>query len=173
MPTVDEIKDMIHNVNPTYAKGLLKMKEIPELVSFLATDEVILKITPAFLNTGSWKSGVFVATDRRCFFLYKGGFFTKVITEQFTYDKISSVEYITDMVAVDLTIHSSGNSIKLKTIANSEVRELCEFLNSRAHTPTASSNDVISQLERLVALKTQGALNEEEFIFSKKKLLGM
>lgn len=39
--------------------------------------------------------------------------------------------------------------------------------------PAASSEDTISQLERLGALKAQGLLTDEEFNAQKAKLLGM
>jgi type II secretory pathway pseudopilin PulG len=39
--------------------------------------------------------------------------------------------------------------------------------------PPAPEEDVIAQLERLGALKTQGLLTEEEFQAQKAKLLGM
>jgi len=42
-----------------------------------------------------------------------------------------------------------------------------------APPPPAPEEDVISQLERLGALKAQGILTEEEFAAQKAKLLGM
>jgi hypothetical protein len=39
--------------------------------------------------------------------------------------------------------------------------------------PAAQEDDVVSQLERLGALKAQGILTEEEFAAQKAKLLGM
>ena len=42
-----------------------------------------------------------------------------------------------------------------------------------APPPPAPEEDVISQLERLGALKAQGLLTEEEFAAQKAKLLGM
>ena len=42
-----------------------------------------------------------------------------------------------------------------------------------APAPVAQDQDVISQLERLGALKAQGLLTDEEFAAQKAKLLGM
>ena len=42
-----------------------------------------------------------------------------------------------------------------------------------AQAPAAPQDDVITQLERLAALKDQGILTEEEFAAQKAKLLGM
>ena len=42
-----------------------------------------------------------------------------------------------------------------------------------AEPPPMQENDVISQLERLGALKAQGILTEEEFAAQKAKLLGL
>ena len=42
-----------------------------------------------------------------------------------------------------------------------------------APPPPASGEDVISQIERLGALKAQGLLTEEEFAIQKAKLLGL
>lgn len=181
MPTLDQIKQTVAQVNPIQEKRLLKMKEIPELVNFLHTDEQILRITPALVkHKHDVYPGIFSATNSRCFFLYKGGLITKIITEQFPYEKISSVEYKAGVLSADLIIYATGNSIKLENIAKEEVNDICEFLNQHSHQSVStqtdfspSANDVISQLERLAALKHQGALSEEEFEFSKKKLLGI
>lgn len=182
MPTLSEIEKLIPQLNPRLDKQLLKMKEIPELETFLHSDETILRITSAFLKEGSGKNGVFVATNTRCFFLYKGGLFNKVSSEQFAYDKISSVEFKTGMISAELIIYTSGNKIQLSNITKEEVRDLCEFLNSQSRkkpepaAPPASANtgnDMIAQLERLAHLKEIAAITEEEFIVAKKKLLGM
>ena len=42
-----------------------------------------------------------------------------------------------------------------------------------AYAPAAPTEDVISQLERLGALKAQGLLTEQEFAAQKAKLLGV
>lgn len=180
MPTLDQIKQMISQVNPKEEKSLIKMKEFPELESFLHADEVILKIASAFLSVDSGKNGVLVATNTRCFFLYKGGLFSKVTIEQFAYDKISSVEYKTGILSADLIIHASGNRIKLEHLGNDVVRDICDFLNSHSRKPlsnttpvSVNTDDVVSQLERLAILKENGVLTEEEFNVAKKKLLGL
>jgi len=181
MPNLDQLKQIITEVNPLKAKQILKMKEISELVNFLHDDEKILRITTATSKGKDYTHpGLFIATNTRCFFFYKGGLITKVIAEQFPYNKISSVGFKTGMMAADLLIDSSGASVvKLEWVDKSEVQELCEFLNSRAHSmsnqpipvsPT-DGDDIISKLERLAALKQSGALTEEEFLQAKTKLL--
>lgn len=180
MPTLSEIEKLIPQLNPRLYTKLLKMKEISELETFLHSDETILRITSAILK-GSGKNGVFVATNNRCFFLYKGGLFSHVSSEQFAYDKISSVEFSTGLISAELVIYASGNKIEL-SIIKEEVRDLCEFLNSQSRkkpepvAPPASANtgnDMIAQLERLAHLKEIAAITEEEFVVAKKKLLGM
>ncbi|HAK74456.1 MAG TPA: hypothetical protein DCP36_14515, partial [Sporomusaceae bacterium] len=92
MPTLSEIEKLIPQLNPRRYTKLLKMKEISELVTFLHPDETILRITPALLPEGV-RNGIFIATNTRCFFLYKGGFFSEIFFELILYDKISSVEF--------------------------------------------------------------------------------
>lgn len=186
MPTINQIKEMIHIINPALEPLLLKMKEIPELENFLHDDEEILRITKATSHGKDYvHPGVFVATNTRCFFFYKGGLITKVTAEQFPYDKISRVSFHSGMISADLFIESSGASIvKLEYVAKNEVQELCDFLNAQARTASAqssepipstsnSADDMISQLERLASLKSIGALTDDEFSQAKAKLLSL
>lgn len=181
MPTLSEIEKLIPQLNPRLYTKLLKMKEIPELETFLHSDETILRITSTFLKGGA-RNGIFVATNTRCFFLYKGGLFNKVSSEQIPYDKISSVEFNIGLLTGELVIYTSGNKIELENIIKEEVRDLCEFINSQsrkkpepAFPPTSvnTGNDMIAQLERLAHLREIAAITEEEFIVAKKKLLGI
>lgn len=179
MPTLNELQSLLPQLSPRRYTELLKMKEIPELVTFLHPDETILKITPTLLTEGVRK-GIFIATNTRCFFLYKGGFFNEIFFEQILYDKISSVEF--NMSVGQLVIYTVGKKIEFQGIIKEELRDLCDFISSQAHkkselaaTPASANtgNDMITQLERLAHLKEQGAITEEEFTAAKKKLLGM
>ncbi|MDF2566439.1 MAG: phage protein [Massilibacillus sp.] len=198
MPTLSEIEKLIPQLSPRRYTELLKMKEIPELVTFLHPDETILRITPTLLTDGVRK-GIFIATNTRCFFLYKGGFFNEIFFELILYDKISSVEF--NMSIGQLVIYTVSKKIEFQGIIKEELRDLCvskkiefqgiikeelrdlcDFISSQARKKSepaaapASANtgsDMIAQLERLAHLKEQGAITEEEFIVAKKKLLGM
>ena len=187
MPSVDKIKEMIHNANPSKEKQIFRMKEVPELEKFLHADEVILRVTPAMASGKDYThNGLFIATNRRCFFFYKGGIITKVIAEQFPYNKLSSVSFHSGFIAADLLIQSSGaNVFKVGMIEKKEIQELCDFLNTKAreatqiqvpitpvqtqaHVPT---DDLVAQLEKLATLKANGILSDEEFAQAKAKLL--
>lgn len=179
MPTLNELQSLIPQLNPKQYKKLLKMKEIPELVTFLHPDETILRIIPALL-ADSAKDGIFIATNTRCFFLYKGGFFNEIFFEQILYDKISSVE--SDISLGQLVIYTFGKKTDFRGFIKEEVLDLCDFIRSQerkkselAAAPASinASNDMITQLERLAHLKEQGSITEEEFTVAKKKLLGM
>ena len=50
---------------------------------------------------------------------------------------------------------------------------MADLLPSHQLRKTAQEDDVITQLERLAALKDQGILTEEEFAAQKAKLLGL
>lgn len=179
MPTLSEIEKLIPQLSPRRYTDLLKMKEIPELVTFLHPDETILRITPTLLTDGVRK-GIFIATNTRCFFLYKGGFFNEIFFELILYDKISNVEF--NMSIGQLIIYTVSKKIEFQGIIKEELRDLCDFISSQARKksePAAApasantGNDMIAQLERLAHLKEQGAITEEEFTVAKKKLLGM
>lgn len=175
MPTIEEVHSQIKALG-TIA-SLLPKKEIAELPSILSEDEKIEKITRGIYGNGS---GVIVATNKRVVFVDKGMFFGLRV-EDFPYDKITSLQYKTGLVSDEITIFCSGNKAEMTYVHDS--KNFVEYVRARITpasettapktlAPTSTdTDDFISKLERLAALKTQGILTDEEFLEQKAKIL--
>jgi len=175
MPTFEEVKSQLSYLNG--ANKFISRGEIKELPKILWEDEIIKKAVPGNYQNGN---GMLVATNKRVIFLNKG-FLGGLQVEDFSYDKISSIQYNVGMLMGDITIYASGNKATIKHIEKSQTRDFADFLranldkkdeadqNTIAHT----EDDVISKLERLASLKEKGILSEDEFQSEKKKILSL
>jgi len=176
MPTLEEIQKQISSLDS--ASRLLAFKEVKELPKILWEDERIEQIIQGMYNNGN---GVLVATNKRLVFVDKGLMFGLKV-EDFPYDKITSIQYETGMLMGEITIFASGNKAEIKYLDKARTRVFAEFVRARvtatsdhASVQKASAvpnaDDVVSKLERLAALKSQGILTEEEFLEQKRKIL--
>ena len=170
MPNLNEVKDQLRAVGIGRAFLWTRGPDLVALAQLLAPDE---NIEAAIAGEYQGGKGWVVATPQRVIFVNGG--FLKHQSESFPYDRIGSVQTETR----GLTIHSSSNSATLEKVI--DVRAIQRFANhvrqkqATPRTPTtpapASNNDVVGQLERLVQLKNQGVLTEEEFNTQKQRLL--
>ena len=177
MPTLEEVKEQIAGISGT-AK-LLGRREIKELPQILWDDERVVKVIQGLYGS---RNGLLVATQRRMIFVDKG-MMGSLKVEEFVYDKVSSLQYETGMIFGKMTIFASGNRAEIKQVQKESVRPFADavqaLLARKSEVPTASvpavsaapGTDVLSQLERLGNLRTQGILTEEEFQAQKQKLL--
>ena len=171
------------------SKGLLVKREIKELPSILWEGELPEMLASGFYNNGT---GILVATDRRVVFVDKGMLGSLKI-EDFPYDKISSIESKTGMVAGEITIFVSGNKELIKSVPKDQARALADFLRnkvflasnkSQASVPAevypvpATSNpsvmpaaSIADELEKFANLRDRGIITEEEFNTQKARLL--
>ena len=154
--------------------------EIKELPSILWGNELPEKLITGTYNNGR---GILVATNRRLIFIDKGMVSLKV--EDFSYDKISSIESKTGMVFGSLTIYASGNKEKFEYADKGLLRGFADFLRAKISTqksqssPTAASPvenpsltiSVADELEKLAGLRDRGIITDEEFSAQKAKLL--
>ena len=153
--------------------------EIKELPSILWENELPEKLITGRYNNGR---GILVATNRRLIFIDKGMLSLKV--EDFSYDKIASIESKTGMVFGSLTIYASGNKEKFEYADKELLRGFADFLRVRISTqksqsspvssPVENSSSTISvadELEKLAGLRDRGIITEEEFSAQKAKLL--
>jgi hypothetical protein len=176
MPTLEEIQKQIGSLDG--ASRLLAFKEIKELPKILWEDERVEQIIQGMYNNGN---GVLVATNKRLVFVDKGLMFGLKV-EDFPYDKITSIQYETGMLMGEITIFASGNKAEIKYLDKARTRVFAEFVRARitaasSHASMSKDNaapqadDVVSKLERLAALKSQGILTDEEFLDQKRKIL--
>jgi hypothetical protein len=169
-----EIKKQIQDLKLSNTSSFLGRREINELPSILASDEVIDNIAQGTYNKGQ---GILVSTDRRLLFIDKGMIFGLKV-EDFALDKISSIQYETGLFLGEIKIHTSGNIAKIENVEKATARSFSEFVRNKLSQPKAtitniinSEPNVLDQLEKLAKLKENGILTEEEFIDQKKKLL--
>src|ERR1700761_7137470 len=102
MPTIEQIREQIA---PHDKMGMYKNKsEVKELPKILQENEVIENITSGMYKNGN---GILIGTSLRVAFIDKGLIFGLKV-EDFSYDKISSVQYETGMLFGKVTIHASG-----------------------------------------------------------------
>jgi len=157
------------------AHKFLGRREIKELPKILWEDELPEKAVQGIYAS---RNGLLVATNKRLIFIDKGIFSLKV--EDFPYDKITSIQYSTGLLWGEIDIFASGNKAEIKQVPKDLVRDFADYVRAKItkvpHSGTAQPqstppNDLINQLERLVKLKEQGVLTEEEFQLQKAKLL--
>ena len=153
--------------------------EIKELPSILWENELPEKLITGRYNNGR---GMLVATNRRLIFIDKGMVSLKV--EDFSYDKIASIESKTGMVFGSLTIYASGNKEKFEYADKELLRGFADFLRAKISTQKPQSSPVSSpvenpsstisvadELEKLAGLRDRGIITKEEFSAQKAKLL--
>lgn len=184
MPTLEEINLQIKNLGGF--DSFLGRKEIKELPNILWGEEIVENIIQGTYNNGN---GILVATNSRLVFVDKGLLYGLKV-EDFSYDKISSIQYETGILMGKLTIFTSGNKAVIDNVIKVKVRAFGDSVRAKISTPktsaipqnnihvhTASTNqdrmNVVEQLERLIKLKEQGILTDEEFAGQKKKILGL
>ena len=170
MPSAEEIKTQLEELG--FNVNDLPKTEIKALPNILRDDERIKSIASGLYSN---HNGVLVATNIRVFFFYKGRFFGEQV-EDFSYNKISSIEYETGMIGGSITILASGNAAKIDVVPNVYCRPFVntvrEIISNLSQPPKVEiSKDLLSKLERLAALKQAGMLTDEEFTAAKAKLL--
>ncbi len=173
MSKEEKIKEQVKKLDGV--SKFLSLREIKELPNILWEDESVENLAQGIYSNGN---GLLVATNKRILFVNKGLIWGLTV-EDFSYDKISSIEYNTGLIFGKIIIYTSGNKATIDQIEKKKAREFADFARARmtattvhASLPVQNNNlDVASQLEKLAALKEKGLLTPEEFDQQKKKLL--
>ena len=175
MPTIEQVKAKVKNLDG--GSQFLGKWEINELPNILWEDEDIIRLASGVYNNGM---GIVVATNKRILFLNKGVFNTQI--EDFSYNKISSIQCNKGVLMGSLIIYSAGNKAVIDSLTKPEAQYLADYIRARIsqgdtqpqpqQVQQDNSQDVVSQLERLAKLKEQGVLTDEEFAQQKAKILG-
>ena len=180
MPSLEEIQEQIRGaLSDRDRRSLGQPREIKELPSILAEDEIIENILSGIYSN---RRGILVATNRRLIFVDKG-IMGGVKVKDFSYEKISSIQYKTGMFLGEITIFSSGNDANISHIDKDVARSFGDFVRARISSPkpppaitsdvdSPTQDDVIIKLERLAKLKEQGVLDDREFQEQKRRMLG-
>jgi hypothetical protein len=120
------------------------------------------------------RTGILAATDRRLVFYAKkmAGFDMEV----FPYENISSFEMGKSMSGHTISFFASGNKVTMKWINKGDLPKLVEIVKSRmgkgaAPAAGAGAGDLADQIRKLVALRDEGLLTDEEFAAQKARLL--
>lgn len=168
MPTIDQIQQQISAL--PHAKQVDAKKEIKELPSILQQDESIENAVRCYYGSGK---ALAVATNKRLILLDKGMFSMK--TEDFPYDKISSVEYESGFMKNKVKISVSGKRVDFDFAEKDIAKMFSEFLRMKINepkaTPASATTSLADELKKLKDLLDAGALTQEEYDAAKKKLL--
>lgn len=171
MQNLEEIKKQINKLDGT--SRFLGRKEIKELPSILWEDELIEKLVQGIYEN---KVGILVATNKRLIFIDKGLIYGLRV-EDFSYDKISSIQCETGLFFGKIIIFSSGNKAEIRQVGKNLARGFSDFVRARI-TNTKDhkiindlKDDKFLQLEKIAELKERGILTDEEFTIQKKKIL--
>lgn len=169
---LDEIKDELEklDINPT----IFARKEISELPDILSADEKIVYLVEGRNKTDNHHI-ILVATDRRLIFVDKE-FMYGLKVEDFSYDKVSSIQYETSLLLASIDIHTSDNIVEIDGVGKYYAELFCEKVRDfmarpKEYIQARSEPTVLDQLEQLGRLKENGVLSEKEFNDQKKKLL--
>jgi hypothetical protein len=166
------------------SKGLLVKREIKELPNILREEELPEKLAAGRYNNGY---GILVATGSRVIFIDKGMLGALKI-EDFSYDRISSIESSTGMLMGEITIYVSGNKAKLESIPNDQLSLFADFVRSRISkandknqgslspapvftVPAPTPVSIADELEKFAKLRDQGIISDDEFNAQKTRLL--
>jgi hypothetical protein len=168
----EEIDLQLKNIGD-FGKWFTK-KEIKHLPEVLDKGEIIKAITSGMYDGTTW---LIVVTEKRILFLDKGMIYGLKQVE-IPIRQVSAISHKTGLIQGTIEISSSaGHQIiknVLKTDAVKIARIISDLVESKTNGGISSSStqtDVVSQLERLAALRSQGVLSEEEFRSQKARLM--
>lgn len=141
-------------------------------------DELHDAETVLAIIAGGYKdsTGIAAATDRRVLFIGKLGF--SRTTEDFPYERISSVEASSGMALGSVTVYVSSQKAEIKNVSKQDAKSFADLVRahigpSSAPVAAAPAVSAADQIEKLAELHAQGVLSEAEFAAAKAKALGL
>ncbi|KAB1232864.1 PH domain-containing protein [Chryseobacterium viscerum] len=169
---LDEIREELEklDISPT----IFARKEIRELPDIISKEEKIVYLVEG-RNKINNHHIILVATDRRVIFVDKE-FMYGLKVEDFSYSKISSIQYETSLLLASIDIQVTDDIVEIDGVGKYHAELFCEkvrhFMSRpEEYTQQKSEPSVLDQLEQLGRLKESGVLSEEEFNDQKKKLM--
>ena len=179
MRTLESIKAEIAALGEVDLFGTAK--EVSHLPEILHDDENIKYLTSGLMDGTTW---LVVCTQKRVLLLDHGFLFGFKQSEM-NLENINSISFQTGLLFGSIEIWHGGARMLIENCDKKTVKPFTDAVNAAMHAikkgqgsapqapVTSSSDDVVSQLERLAALLEKGILSQEEFQAQKKKLLGL
>jgi hypothetical protein len=173
MPVSKEVvEQQLKNIGDFYQ--WFTKKEIKHLPKVLDEGEVINAITSGLHDGNTW---LIVVTYKRVLFLDKGMIYGLKQIE-IPIRQISAISHKIGLFMGIIEISSSGGKKIIENIRKRDVAQVAKIISGLIENNTKFTNhevstltDIVSQLERLAALKEKGILTEKEFQSQKVKLL--
>ena len=152
-------------------------REIKKLPEYLWEEETVVRMSSGSYGGGM---GLLVQTNERLLFI-KDGMMNQT-TEDFPYNKISSIQWSSGMVTGTITVFVSGNKAIMTNVDKAGGKEMvdeirariAELMHSQVTTPATAVEpkaNVVDQLKQLGELRDLGILTSEEFDAKKAELL--
>lgn len=150
-------------------------REIKDLPNQLWEGEQVLHLASGFYGGGT---GLLVVTDRRVLFFMKG--VMRTVSEDFLYDKISSVEYRSGILFGKITIYVSNQKADIDQIDKNlgkqivdDIRGILASNQGSAIAPAAvpTQSDTTEQLLKLKQLYDAGILTSDEYETKRQQLI--
>lgn len=177
MRTLESIKAEIAALGEVDLFGTAK--EVSHLPEILHDDESIKYLTSGLMDGTTW---LVVCTQKRVILLDHGFLFGFKQSEM-NLENINSISFQTGLLFGAIEIWHGGARMLIENCDKKTVKPFTDAVNAamqaikkgqgiapQATTPS-TSDDVVSQLERLASLMEKGILSQEEFQAQKKKLL--
>ncbi|WP_020523062.1 PH domain-containing protein [Catelliglobosispora koreensis] len=159
------------------ARALLPNQGVAErgirnLAASLHDDETVMRMLTGTYGNGT---GLMVLTDQRLIFILH-----TIMTQQvvdFTYGKITSIQWSAGLVFGSITIFAPGNKAEIRNVRKDAGKSLVDIVRNRVHiaqNPPAASPagpDAVGQLRKLAELKDLGILTPAEYAVTKASLI--
>jgi len=155
-------------------------KEIKKLEEHLWEGESVLAlVTGVFAGS----NGLLTMTDRRLLFTVDGAM--KSVSEDFPFDRVTSVQWSSGMMFGKISIVTSGVKTDIVNVDKTRGKTFVDTARNRVSMPSApapapapaaaapATEGIGDQLTKLAALHDAGVLSDEEFAAAKARALGL
>ena len=141
-------------------------RELKALPEELHPGETVEQIASGMYSDGV---GILVATNFRLLFLFKG--LVRSITEDFAYNRISSIEYKSGIALASVNVYVSNQKAEIKNLTKGEAKAIVDITRVRMNSAAANDGTVslrgdsspADQLLKLKELHSAGILTDEEY----------
>lgn len=142
-------------------------REIKKLTNYLWEGEQVTHLAGGVYGPGT---GLVVLTDRRLMFIKDG--WTSQTTEDFPFERISSIQWSAGMMLGKITVFASGNKAEIDQMQKPDGKAMVDAINSiisKGPAPAAPVQQApapaapMSSFEMVKELRNRGILTPDEF----------